>query len=550
MLKRLLMSLFLGLGLPSFCTNSSDKHPFEEFLNQFMPKVASKSAQLNKAVWILETTGNADAADLVADLSTEVALLFNNPEVYQKLLKWNQDSSLKDPILKRQLNVLIRSFKQNAIAESLLTEIARKEAALSYSYANFRPSINGKTVSENEILDLLKKEQDPVTRRSIWMASKEIGMALAPQILDLVELRNQAAKSLGYKNYFDMQLDLQEVQEKALFELLETLETHSHEAYETAIREIQDFQAKKFSVELKDLGPWAWTEPFCQEDPVETAELDSLMTHVDLLEAGKTFYQRMGVNIEPILKKSDMFERPGKNQHAFCINMDRKSDIRTLNNIKPTLKWLETVLHELGHAIYELGLDQNLPWILRTPPHMIPTEAMALMAGRRAYLKDFLSHLPSYSSSQDPLIEKCEKSLKRRQLIFSRWVLVMTYFEKALYENPKQDLNALWWSLVAKYQKIQIPEHREGKNDWAAKYHIGLAPVYYYSYLLGELFASAMEETMLEKTGLKELSSEANGLFLNETLFFPGNRFPWDTLIEQVVGKPLSADAWIRQFAD
>ena len=98
----------------------------------------------------------------------------------------------------------------------------------------------------------------------------------------------------------------------------------------------------------------------------------------------------MGVDVQPILKRSDMYERPGKNQHAFCIHIDREGDVRTLNNVKESIKWLETVLHELGHAIYELGFDENLPWLLREPPHMIPTEAMALIAGRQAYRYDSL----------------------------------------------------------------------------------------------------------------------------------------------------------------
>lgn len=229
--------------------------------------------------------------------------------------------------------------------------------------------------------------------------------------------------------------------------------------------------------------------------------------------------------------------------------MDRSSDVRTLNNIKPTLKWFETVLHELGHAIYELGYNDNLPWKLREPPHMITTEAMALMAGRRAYLASCLSKVPTYSKDQDSLIQKAEESLQRRQLIFSRWVLVMTYFERELYRNPEQDLNALWWSLVAKYQKINPPEDRTGKNDWAAKYHIGLAPVYYYSYLLGEVFASAMEESILETTGSKDLDTKGAGLFLQEKLFSPGNSMNWSDLIQNVIGKPLTSDAWLDQFA-
>jgi hypothetical protein len=45
------------------------KHPFEHFLDSFVPKVAQKSRQLNKAVWILETTGSADAADAAMALN-------------------------------------------------------------------------------------------------------------------------------------------------------------------------------------------------------------------------------------------------------------------------------------------------------------------------------------------------------------------------------------------------------------------------------------------------------------------------------------------------
>ncbi|MBX9922787.1 MAG: M2 family metallopeptidase [Rhabdochlamydiaceae bacterium] len=547
MLKQMLLSILLSLGLvPAYAKEPTS---FESFLNAFVPEVSSKSKQLNQAYWILATTGSADAADLVGTLSTELSMLFNNPKTYKLLLKWEKQGSVTDPILKRQLQLLIYSFKEKAIPENLLKEIAQKEAALSYAHGNFRANLQGKTVSENDILEVLKKETNPSVRKEAWEASKEVGQFLAPQILELVKLRNKAAKSLGYENYFQMQLDLQEVNEKALFDLLDQVASRSDESYQNTLITIEEVQCKQFSVPGEELGPWAWSEPFGQEDPLDRAELDSLVAHTDLVEATRQFYQKMGFQIEPILQKSDLWEKPGKNQHAFCINVDRDTDIRTLENLKPTLKWLETILHEFGHAIYEQGFDEKLPWLLKQPPHMITTEAMALMAGRRAYLISSLSKLPSYTSSQDTLIKKAQESLSRRQLIFSRWVLVMTYFERELYRNPDQDLNTLWWSLVSKYQKIRTPKNRDSKCDWAAKYHIGLAPVYYYSYLLGELFASCMEESLQEVTGSNSLETTEAGRFLREKLFSPGNRMNWSQLIEHVIGKPLSSDAWIREFA-
>ena len=49
-----------------------EKHPFVEFLNRFVPEAARKSKQVNQAMWILETTGSDDAADLKASLDAEL----------------------------------------------------------------------------------------------------------------------------------------------------------------------------------------------------------------------------------------------------------------------------------------------------------------------------------------------------------------------------------------------------------------------------------------------------------------------------------------------
>jgi peptidyl-dipeptidase A len=152
-------------------------------------------------------------------------------------------------------------------------------------------------------------------------------------------------------------------------------------------------------------------------------------------------------------------------------------------------------------------------------------------------------------SQKDVLRKKADDSLRRRQLIFSRWVLVMTAFEAELYKNPSQDLNKLWWHCVEKYQKIRPPKEREGKSDWAAKYHIGLAPVYYFSYLLGEMFASSIQEALVRHCGKSALTSKKAGKFLQEKLFHPGNRMSWNELVQHVTGNPLSADAWLREFA-
>lgn len=544
--------ILFGLSITLFSNEDRNaimktEHSFSQFLNDFVPAVSKKSRQLNQSYWILSMTGSQDAADLQADLSEEYRMLFTDKEMYEALQAWEAEGSLRDPVAKRQLNVLVRTFKSNQVPKDLLAAISQKEAQVAQLCNSFRAEVNKKTYSENEIREVLKNENQVATRKAVWDASKQIGQILAPEVLALVDLRNQTAHHLGYSDFFKMQLDLQEVDEEWLLRTFDELAAKSDAAYLEMLDELEAEQARRFKVDRSELGPWAWSEPFCQEDPFDAASLDPIVQGVDLSLVCTNFYKEMGFDIHPILERSDLYEKPQKCQHAFCINIDRSSDVRTLNNLKPSIKWLETLLHEVGHAIYEIGFDSSLPWLLREPPHMITTEAMALIAGRQAYRAESLPLLVG-SKADSGMLQKAEQSLRRRQLIFSRWVFVMTAFERELYRDPHQDLNALWWSLVQKYQKITPPSGREGKADWAAKYHIANAPVYYFSYLLGEMFASAMQEAVRKEHGSVPFASKEMGQFFHTKLFHPGNRMSWSELVEYVTGEPLTPDAWVREF--
>lgn len=516
-------------------------HSFVSFLSSFIPRLQKKYYQLNKLLWILETTGSSDAADLKVEIEMELRGLLRNKKVYEQLLEWKNET-FEDMLLQRQLDVLIRTFKENQIPQELAEKIARTEAEIMEEYAHFRPELEGRKLTENEIREILTRENNPEIRKKAWEASKELGSVLSPKILKIVRLRNEAAKSLGYPNYFAMQLDLQEVDKEWLLETFDHLAHQSGKAHQKVLEQVEVVQQNDFGVPKEELGPWAWSEPFGQEDPLDTHLLDSLVKDLNFIEVAKNFFLKMGFDMQKVLDKSDLYERDGKNQHAFCIDLNRKGDIRTLNNIKPSIRWLETILHELGHAVYFQKLDPKLPWLIREPAHNLTTEAMALICGRQAYRTLFMKSLVKQDST---VLSELDRSLKRRQLIFSRWVLVMTHFEMALYERPDQDLNRLWWHLVEKYQKIKAPPGRENHPDWASKYHIALAPAYYFGYLLGELLASALYEAV----DSEDLACKKVGEILQTRLFAPGNSYRWDILIEKACGKKLSADAWLAEFA-
>ena len=133
-------------------------------------------------------------------------------------------------------------------------------------------------------------------------------------------------------------------------------------------------------------------------------------------------------------------------------------------------------------------------------------------------------------------------------LVFCRWVLVMLHFERALYADPdRPDLNELWWSLKEKYQLLQRPAGRDAP-DWAAKYHVALAPVYYHNYVLGELTASQLEAWLKRETGGSLTNNPRGGQRLIERFIVHGARYPWNELLEKTTGETLRPGYFVEQF--
>lgn len=521
---------------------------FNLFLKDFVPKLKEMSSTARLASWELETTGSKDAAIKLAMSMKKLKVFFSDSSTYQKLLDWKDEGSVTSPENARILKLLLKEYETNQVPKDLLEKIAQKETDLSQAYVQYRAPFEGKLLGEQELLELMKTEKDVERRKRVWEATKTIGPKLAPMILELVKLRNEKAHRLGYPDYYQMELKTQETEKGWLLKTLEEFAKDSQEEYNSVLKEVQDGLSERFNVSQNALGAWAWADPFCQEDPLAGGCLDDLVQDVDIIQTNRTFYQSMGFEIDEILERSDLFGRENKNQHAFCTHIDQEGDIRMLTNLRPTIRWLETLLHELGHAVYEQGYDPKMNWLLKAPPHMITTEAIALLMGRCAYDPTLLETCVS-KEKLEKVLPEVHASLRRRQLIFSRWVLVMTHFEASMYQNPEQDLNQLWWSLVQKYQKICVPSNRSKGHDWACKYHVGLAPVYYHSYLLGEFFASMLKAHFNQESGVSTLLNQKSvSTFLNEKLFSPGNSMPWDALIQHTLNRELTYKDWVEEF--
>lgn len=536
---------------------SSRQKKMEKKLTEFIASYEAKVIPLYKEAaissWNANITGNE--ADFAASekASFELAKIFTDIEAFKELKEIKESESVQDPVLKRQLDLLYDSYLGGQVDTALIAERLKMETEITKKYGNFRAKVNNKELSDNQIEDILRNSVSGDELRSAWEAHKQIGPEVAEDIINLVKLRNKIAQKIGFNNFHEMTLKLSGQDPEEVTAIFDELDNLTRDNFASLKKDIDNYFVKRYKIRMEELRPWHYQNRYFQEAPeIYPVDLDKYFENQDPAKLAATFYDGIGLNVDAILSKSDLYEKPGKNQHAFCIDIDRAGDVRTLDNIRSDSYWMNTILHELGHGVYSYYNDMSLPFTLRDAAHTFTTEAIANLFGRLATDPVWMMNMGIIDEAESNKISgDCKKSLRLQMLVFSRWAQVMYRFEKSMYENPDQDLNTLWWDLVEKYQMVRKPEGRN-MPDWATKIHVALYPCYYHNYLLGELLASQFYSYITTNiTGNPGFTGDkAVGSYLKEKVFMPGARYYWNEMIEKATGEKLTAKYYAEQFVE
>jgi peptidyl-dipeptidase A len=538
------------VGLLSRAMQKTDERLIERqrFLREVSERLAPIFAQRGETVWTLSTTGETEATEAFAAAKLAVEEALADPEMYLAVKRFTQDGPSGDDGVDRELDVLGRMLVRSQAEPALLAALTGKEASLRQVYGSARGEIDGKPHSSNELELILGESDDAALRESAWSATKQVGDEVREQVIEIVETRNQIATSLGYRDHYAMSLELQELSEKRLFATLNKLEKATRTPFRKR-KAVHDTElAQRFDISADELMPWHYANPFFQGVPVpKSLKLNENFVQADIVDLAQRFFDGLGMNVRGVVAASDLEPRDGKDQHAFCLHVDRAGDVRVLCNIRPGERWMRTTLHELGHAAYDRYIDQ--PFLLARPSHTLMTEAVAQLMGRQSTELEFLLHyvgLPAFEVT--PLSGEIRRHQGFRMQAFTRFVLVMCHFERELYANPRRkDLDAYWWKLKKKYQLINTPPDRGA--DWAAKRHLALSPVYYHNYLYGEMVASQLRHVILERSRESTIvDSLFAGQFLINELFLAGNSERWDEQLERISGQELTSQYFVREF--
>ncbi len=517
------------------------------------------SVPLNYDSWDAYAKGASESYDKMAMGEKALNDFLSSPKTFAKIREARDAANLSPNQIptaeRRELEIYFNYFAANQVDPGLLNKITDLSTKIQQEFNTFRVKVGDKTLSEIELREILKKSIDSVVLKQAWEAAKAVGERVESDLKQLVKLRNEKAKQLGFKNFHDMSLAFDEHSTKHLVEFFDSIDKQTIGNFRKAKAEFDGPLAKRLGIKVADLRPWHYQEPFFQEPPdVDGLSLDTLYDQADIKLLTQTYYEGIGLPMPTVFEKSDLYPRDKKSTHAFCYDLDREGDTRVLANITKNDRWMATMLHEFGHAVYSATyIPKSLPFLLRDAAHTLTTEGLAMMFERESKRQGFLKSsnlLPTETKQKSAILSAAKKQMRNRLLVFSRWAQVMFHFEKNMYENPDSDLNKLWWDLVEKYQELKRPEGRD-KPDYAAKVHVVTAPVYYHNYLMGEVFASQVHHAMAKKVGkgvdpnhFSYAKNKGVGEFVQKHILDLGRMYAWPEMIQKATGEALNTKAF------
>ncbi len=549
-----------GLLLASAVPSSADPDTTaraKKFVAAHVAKLRPLEVAANKAWWDANTSGKDEDFKRKEQTQNAIDAALADKAAFAEVKALKGDrGKIDEPVLAREIDVLYLAYLEKQVDPDLLKKITAKANAVEQKFNVFRASVDGKEMTDSQVREVLKKSTESELRRKVWEASKVVGANVEADLKELVKLRNEAARQLRFKNFHALQLYLNEQDGDEIVKLFDDLDALTREPFRAAKADIDERLAKRYGVSVEQLRPWHYHDPFFQESPaVFDADLDAPYRTADILDLCRKFYAGIGLPIDDVIARSDLYEKPGKSPHAFCTDIDREGDVRVLGNIVPNEYWMGTMLHELGHSVYSSkNIPESVPYVLRMESHILTTEGVAMQFERFSKSRGWLDKMGVKVENPEAFDAAAKKAQRNQLLIFSRWCQVMLRFEKGMYEDPSQDLNKLWWDLVEKYQGLKRPEGRNAP-DYGSKIHICSAPVYYHNYMMGQLFASQVHHAICKEVygnadpdAVVYVGDKRVGEFMKKKVFEPGKTLDWKELTKHATGEPLNPKAFAQDF--
>jgi peptidyl-dipeptidase A len=260
-MKTLDASTLIGISVAALLIagckpGQSDEARLRDFIDGHVKKVEPLMKAQNLAEWNANATGDKKYYDESAAIDFEIRKIRSNKDDFMLLKELKENGTIRDTLLQRELILLYNNYVKNQLDTTILRSITEKQSAIALAFNTFRGTIDGRQVNENEIRHMLGKERDQTQRKKAWEASKQVAKDVAPMLVELVRLRNKAARQMGFENFYVMMLVADEQDAAEVGQIFDELKTLTDEPYRQMKDALDAHLAKKFGISAAQLRPW------------------------------------------------------------------------------------------------------------------------------------------------------------------------------------------------------------------------------------------------------------------------------------------------------
>ena len=264
-----------------------------------------------------------------------------------------------------------------------------------------------------------------------------------------------------------------------------------------------------------------------------------------LVPVNERYYRDLGADLGALGVVYDLAARPDKSPVAYSdfLVRGRYVDGRwqpTVARVVGTYPYgglfsLNELVHENGHAVHSSAI-RNRPAYTDWPDTLfveafadVPSWSVYEPAWQRRYLG---AEVPECTSL---------RALYGNVMLDVAWAL----FEIRLLREPAADPNVLWTDITSRY--LRIVPHPE-RPWWAMRVQLASDPGYMVNYGLGAVLTAEMRRRVAEAIGPFDAGNPAWYGWLSEHLLRFGSERDTRTLMQSLLGRPVSPQALLEQL--
>ncbi len=420
------------------------------------------------------------------DFFNENSPIFSN--LYSEVAKSILNSKFKDDVAKEIGQHYLDLLECSLVVEEKAIPYLQKENDLISKYdkliANSEIEFEGKKYTLTQMGPLLQdtnRDRRKAAYNARWNFFKENQETIDNIYDEMVKVRHEMAKALGYKDYIEFRYkqlcrtdygreEVANYREKILKNITPlVVELNKIQAKELGI---DDFKFYDKPIEFTDGTP----KPMGDKDYIVSKAKNM---YEELSKETGEFFNFMIDN-----DLMDLVAQPGKMGGGYCTSFDQYKAPFIFANFNGTKHDVEVVTHEAGHAFQNfMSQDKEIDEYIWPTYESCEIHSMSMEFLTWPWMKEFFENEDKFKFSH-----------LKGAISFLPYGVTIDHFQHWVYENPEaspEERRKKFHEIEKIYQPDLDYENEFLDNGgyWFTQGHVFSAPFYYIDYTLAQVLA-------------------------------------------------------------